>query len=135
VNSSEYLKNILDLQLEALSTKTNTPETKTQFVEKELSIDQAVPLGLIASEIINNALKHAYQYVEKPELNLISRVTDGKFELQISDNGKGFESEDFRNHSSLGLEIVEALTDQLHGTMQCQSDATGTTFTFLFPIE
>lgn len=135
VNSSEYLKNILDLQLEALSTKTNTPETKTQFVEKELSIDQAVPLGLIASEIINNALKHAYQYVEKPELNLISRVTDGKFELQISDNGKGFESEDFRNHSSLGLEIVEALTDQLHGSMQCQSDATGTTFTFLFPIE
>jgi len=135
VNSSEYLKNILELQLEALSSKASAPETKTQFVQQELSIDQAVPLGLIASEIINNALKHAYQHVEKPKMTLTSQVINSNFELQISDNGKGFESEDFRNHFSLGLEIVEALTDQLHGSMECQSGSTGTTFTFLFPIE
>lgn len=135
VNSSEYLKNILELQLEALTSKTGSPRTHVQFVEQELSIDQAVPLGLIASEVINNALKHAYSDTEKPLLTLISNVTNGKFELQIADNGKGFESSDFRNHSSLGLEIVEALTDQLHGTMECVSTGEGTTFRFLFPIE
>lgn len=135
VSSSEYLQNILTLQLEALSDKVSKPATKTDFSQQELSIDQAVPLGLIASEIINNALKHAFTNTDSPLLELKTTVINGKLELKISDNGKGFESDDFRNHSSLGLEIVEALNNQLHGEMSFNSTPEGTTFTFLFPME
>lgn len=135
VSTAEYLQNILTLQLDALSDKLSKPKTQTDFAEQELSIDQAVPLGLIASEIINNALKHAYSSTDSPLLVLKTRVIEGKLELHISDNGKGFESDDFRNHSSLGLEIVEALNNQLHGEMKFHSTAEGTTFTFLFPID
>jgi two-component sensor histidine kinase len=135
VNSAEYLKNILELQMEALSSKNTRPKTKTEFEEQELSIDQAVPLGLIASELINNALKHAYIATDEPTLTLSTTISNGHLELRISDNGKGFESENFRNHFSLGLEIVEALNDQLRGKMTCESTKDGTLFTFLFPVE
>ncbi len=134
-NSATYLQNILELQLDALSHTQKQIATETSFVDLELSIDQAVPLGLIASEIINNALKHAYPETEHPKLVLSTEIIGKELKLEISDNGKGFESDDFRNHSSLGLEIVEALNNQLHGKMECRSDATGTTFTFLFPID
>lgn len=134
-NSATYLQNILDLQLEALSHKNTRITTKTNFVDQELSIDQAVPLGLIASEIINNALKHAYVETAYPTLTLRTEIIGRELKLEISDNGKGFDSDDFRNHSSLGLEIVEALNNQLHGKMECTSSSEGTTFTFLFPIE
>ncbi len=135
VDSAKYLHNILNLQLEALSNRTIKIETQTSFVDQQLSIDQAVPLGLIASEIISNALKHAYWNTETPKLSFLTKVENNRMEMHISDNGKGFESDDFRNHSSLGLEIVEALSDQLHSEMKCVSNSTGTSFTFLFSIE
>jgi len=134
-NSATYLQNILDLQLDALSHTRKQLATETNFVDLELSIDQAVPLGLIASEIINNALKHAYAETAHPKLSLRTEIIGKELKLEISDNGKGFDSDDFRNHSSLGLEIVEALNNQLHGTMECHSNSQGTTFTFLFPID
>lgn len=135
VSSAEYLQNILTLQLEALSDKISKPATEVAFAKQELSIDQAVPLGLIASEIINNALKHAYTNTLSPLLAMKTTSINGKLGLSISDNGKGFESDDFRNHSSLGLEIVEALNNQLHSEMTFHSTPEGTTFTFLFPID
>ncbi|WP_300358823.1 histidine kinase dimerization/phosphoacceptor domain -containing protein [Fluviicola sp.] len=135
VNSASYLQNILSLQLQALSVKTKQIETYTDFEDLELSIDQAVPLGLIASELINNALKHAYKETKNPHLSLITKMVDNELLLKISDNGSGFESNDFRNHFSLGLEIVEALNNQLHGKMECPSTPKGTSFTFLFPLE
>lgn len=135
VNSSRYLRGILDLQLNALGNDSQKLETRTDFVDQELSIDQAVPLGLIASEIISNALKHAYEETENPLLTFVTRVNNNNFALHISDNGKGFETEDFRNHSSLGLEIVEALNNQLHGTMSFTSNPDGTTFYFTFSLE
>jgi two-component sensor histidine kinase len=135
VNSSSYLQNILSLQLQALSVKTKQIETHTDFADLELSIDQAVPLGLIASELINNALKHAYKETKNPHLSLMTKMVGKELLLKISDNGSGFESKDFRNHFSLGLEIVEALNSQLHGKMECHSSPNGTGFTFLFPLE
>lgn len=135
VNSSSYLQNILSLQLQALSIKSKQIKTHTDFEDLELSIDQAVPLGLIASELINNALKHAFKETRDPHLSLITKMVDKELLLEISDNGRGFESNDFRNHFSLGLEIVEALNNQLHGKMECHSTPKGTSFTFLFPLE
>lgn len=134
VNSSSYLKSILELQLEALSDQYNPVKASLKLVEQELSIDQAVPLGLIASEIINNALKYAYVDAETPLLNIESHSTDNQFELRIEDNGKGFDHQNIKLQYSLGLEIVEALTEQLRGRMECITGKTGTKFIFKFPL-
>ena len=46
---------------------------------------------------------------------------DGTFILGVKDNGKGFSPEDIKE-TQLGLEVVEALTDQLDGTMRVTHD-------------
>ncbi|HMD96805.1 MAG TPA: PAS domain S-box protein [Terriglobia bacterium] len=56
----------------------------------------------------------------------------GKVRLVVRDNGVGFpRSMDFRNTQSLGLQLVNALTDQLGGTIQMHANG-GTEFQIEF---
>ena len=58
---------------------------------------------------------------------------DGKLSLCVADNGIGFPQQlDFRNPVSLGLQLVDALVNQLHGTWSLKNEQ-GTTFQLTFP--
>jgi len=67
-----------------------------------------------------------------------SRVTlssgeSNKVRLVVSDDGAGFpKSLDFRHTQSLGLQLVNTLTEQLPGTIEMRLDA-GTSFQIEFP--
>jgi PAS domain S-box-containing protein len=98
-----------------------------------LNVETSVPLGLITSELLSNSLKYAFPEDRKGEivLSIISHKTD--FELVISDNGIGFpEDVDFKNvESSLGLQLVNSLVNQLDGTIKLDR-TNGTEFTIKF---
>lgn len=99
-----------------------------------LSIDTAVPCGLIVNELVSNALKHAFSTIEtggRIEVDLVGG-SDRQFTLMVRDNGIGFpENLDFRNTESLGLELVCTLTEQLRGTIELEHGS-GTTFRIRF---
>ena len=98
-----------------------------------LDLDIAVSLGLIVSEMITNALKHAYDNVDNPELKVLLLKSGNDFELLFSDNGCGL-SEDFNldNPESLGLEIITALTLQIDGEIECfNNEKEGASFKIL----
>jgi len=101
-----------------------------------LSIERAVPCGLIISELVSNALKYAFPDGRKGEIviELLPRQRDA-YVLSVRDTGVGFPSHiDFRYTPSLGLRIVNILTDQLGGTISLRNDA-GATFTMTLPLE
>lgn len=78
-----------------------------------LSVDQIIPLGLIATELIINSYKHARDR-KKVEIKFRLSLKDGHFELEVGDNGEGFENpDDFYNSQSLGLQLVHSLVDQI----------------------
>ncbi len=85
-----------------------------------VSIETAVPLGLIVNELITNALIHGIKYLpaHKKEgmIELIISLDDGRHILTVKDNGPGLPA-DFHpgNSESLGLSLVTSLADQLHG--------------------
>jgi two-component sensor histidine kinase/HAMP domain-containing protein len=89
-----------------------------------ISIDNAVPCGLIINELISNSLKYAFpKNVEnktgcKIDITAI-RNENNEVILSVKDNGKGFslKSGD-KKESSLGLQLVETLVKQLDGTME-----------------
>jgi PAS domain S-box-containing protein len=83
-----------------------------------LAIAQAIPLGLILNELITNALKYAY-----PDGNgeiLIQLSSEGhQVCMTVSDNGAGLPANfDLQTSKSLGLTIIQALTDQLQGELE-----------------
>lgn len=84
-----------------------------------LPMNIAVPLGLLLNELVSNALKYAYP----PETNgdirvLLSILSDGKVELSVSDDGIGLaKSENTNNSNTLGLQLVQILSDQIGATL------------------
>jgi len=99
-----------------------------------LSVEEAVPCGLILNELVTNTLKHAFGHRADGELcvSLQSDPQNGVC-LRVSDNGVGFPVDlDWRHAPSLGLRLVQMLTGQLGGKLEMCSDDCGTNVTLLF---
>ncbi|SFM57942.1 CHASE4 domain-containing protein [Methanolobus profundi] len=95
-------------------------------------IDTAIPLGLIITEIVSNALKHAFKDHKGNITIEISPQDNGYYLLVIRDNGVGFpEDIDFMNTDSLGMRLVISLVDQIEGTIELVRD-NGTEFRIRF---
>jgi len=88
-----------------------------------ISIEKALPIGLILVELISNSIKHAFKKRKIGIINIeITRDENTKTSrLYYSDNGDGF---DFNktNEKGLGLEITKGLIDQINGTIETKTD-------------
>jgi PAS domain S-box-containing protein len=95
--------------------------------------DTAVPYGLILNELVSNALRHAFPDGRHGQINVLLRHDPpSQASLTVQDNGCGFPRDiDFRATDSLGLQLVNALTEQLGGTIALERHD-GTAFTLTF---
>ncbi len=98
-----------------------------------LSVNSAVPCGLLVNELVSNSLKHAFPADRKGTVEVgLRRGEDGIVELRVADDGVGFPgSLDFRRTESLGLQIVNLLAGQLGGTIELKG-GNGTDFRITF---
>jgi PAS domain S-box-containing protein len=98
-----------------------------------LTLDLAIPCGLIVNELISNALEHAFPDCRSGEIRVRFRRNGTAYCLEVADNGVGMRSGPVGgNHSSLGMKVVQALVRQLHGTLDIRQDG-GTRFLLRFP--
>tara|TARA_E500000318_G_scaffold42116_1_gene40306 strand:+ start:948 stop:2006 length:1059 start_codon:yes stop_codon:yes gene_type:complete len=107
----------------------------TDLAEVELAIDQAVPCGLIANELISNALKHGFAQGHRGDIRVSTRKDENNIvELTVSDTGRGM-PDGFKigQDSGLGLQLIELLVDQIGGTLLVDT-STATTFVITFAI-
>lgn len=106
-----------------------------------LPIDTAIPCGLIINELVSNALKYAFSGNPVGEIcvnlqfgasSLNAPIDTERFILTINDNGVGLpEDLDFRNTSSLGLQLVCRLAKQIGGSLELNRSQ-GTEFNLAF---
>lgn len=90
---------------------------KTDLETVKLSIDQALPCGLIINELITNAINHAFPecYDGEDMIVTVSLNMDADFVvLKVQDNGIGC-AENSEKSGSLGLILVDTLVSQLGG--------------------
>jgi PAS domain S-box-containing protein len=99
-----------------------------------LELDQAVPCGLLLNELVTNALKHAFPGERCGCIRVtLERATPQTVGLTVADDGVGLSvTLDPRATSSLGLQLVSLLTQQLHGTVNFERGQ-GTAVHILFP--
>jgi two-component sensor histidine kinase len=92
---------------------------------------EAVSIGLIVTELVMNALKHAFPN-EKPDatIDVSYKVAGTDWKLTISDNGMGKPDVSASNTKpGLGTSLVKALTRQLDAVVDVVSDSSGTAIT------
>jgi len=92
---------------------------------------EAVSIGLIVTELVMNALKHAFPS-EKPNAAIVVsyKVAGTDWKLTISDNGIGKpDVSASATKAGLGTGLIKALTRQLNAVVDIASDARGTAVT------
>jgi hypothetical protein len=88
-----------------------------------LDINQAVPAGLIANEIIVNCLKHAFPDQRPGEIHISLSLADGHRVIEIKDNGVGLDREfSLETSTSFGWLMIINLMKQLGGAITMTSN-------------
>jgi PAS domain S-box-containing protein len=86
-----------------------------------MSIDNAIPAGLIINELVSNSLKHAFPDGGKGSIyiNLAFDEFNREYWLVVRDNGIGMpDGFDIRKTNSFGLKLVSTLVSQMSGTIE-----------------
>jgi two-component sensor histidine kinase len=87
-----------------------------------LSVDVAVPLGLVVNEILTNVFKHAFTDTEDGSVSIELMETDGQSAvLTIADNGVGMDTEVQSDGAGIGSELVKALVEQIQGDLRVEA--------------
>ena len=105
------------------STKTEiTLETEIEPIR--VSLDTAVPCGLIVNELIQNSCKHAFPQTQRGAVRLKLGRLDRGFVLEVSDTGAGTDARRVTESksTSLGLTLIEALTNQIDGLVEINTE-------------
>ena len=89
---------------------------------------QAVSIGLIVTELVMNALKHAFPGEKKDAAIVVSyKVAETDWKLTICDNGVGkADLSAGENKGGLGTSLVQSLAKQLDARVDIESDSDGT---------
>ncbi len=135
VDFKEYMGGLItDLQ-RTLFPKEKAIAVFSDIESFDIKTDQAVSCALILNEVITNSIKYAFNDEStnhRIEIR-VSRISD-QILLMIHDNGPGFHVEDLKkNKSSLGMSLIEALSEQLDGSYEYHN-VDGTTFTLTFKL-
>lgn len=100
-----------------------------------ISLNQAIPCGLILNELLTNSIKHGFSDGRNGEITVIlTHQTTYHLMLSVSHNGRGLPSDfDMHTVSSMGLKLVMTLVKQLRGTLELKQDR-NTHFVIEFPL-
>lgn len=103
-----------------------------------LGSDEAVPLALIITEAVTNAVKYAFPDGRRGSVAVAVRRDGETLTLSIRDDGVGIDaaqaSEAVEQGSGLGTVLIEGFARQLGARLATASDATGTELRLAMPI-
>jgi two-component sensor histidine kinase len=94
--------------------------------ESVTAADTSVSLGLIVTELVINALKHAFPGHRTGKIVVAYESHGPNWTLSVSDNGIGMPRDSENSKPGLGTNIVEALAKRLDAEVQIASANPGT---------
>lgn len=130
VNFEEYINELISEITSSYPTISNSIKVSTHINNVSLNVNAAIPCGLILNELLTNCYKHAFKDRAEGEICVTFSSDKDKIVMTVKDNGRGLPA-DYNKKQSLGITVIEALTEQLDGKSNYISDK-GTTFELTF---
>lgn len=115
VDFADYAESLLEYLWHAHGSRTSGIRLRTDLEPTRISVEKALPCGLILNELVGNALKHAFP---GPGNGLVTvslcNESEDRVMLRVRDDGIGLHPDvEWRNATSLGLRLVGMLARQL----------------------
>lgn len=118
IGFSDYLQRLTQNLIHSYSNVTKGVELITKLDDVHINLKQAIPCGLIVNELVSNCLKYAFKGMSSGKIFLRVKRVNENLEIEVADNGVGLPDDfDFETNESLGVYLVQALTDQLDGRL------------------
>jgi PAS domain S-box-containing protein len=120
INFADYIEHLISYLFQAYGVNPDHITLSLNIDDIKLNINTAIPCGLIINELVSNALKYAFTNRPKGTITIqLHADLDKRFTLLVRDNGVGLPMNwDFNSVQSLGLQLVNVLTNQLEGTLE-----------------
>ena len=133
VDFADYIQNLCENLMVSYGADGDRIGLDIKAEKIEMVVDTAIPCGLIINELITNSLKHAFPGERRGRISLFfKQLRDREFQLTVSDDGVGIpEDVDIYKTSTLGMQLVTVMVEQLGGTLKVKR-RDGTRFTIRF---
>ena len=95
-----------------------------------VSLDRALPLGLVLTEVLSNAIRHAFEPGRAGRIDVTARMLGPDLEVSVRDDGRGLPQEPV--DGTLGMRLIHSFVMQLGGSFTMETDG-GTVFRLLVP--
>jgi PAS domain S-box-containing protein len=134
IDFAQYVRDLAGYIFRSYSSEARGISLHVDVEAIPLGIDRAIPCGIIINELLTNALKHAFPPGSGGSVRVrFSEGPDRGIVLTVEDDGVGIPDDlDPAKSSSLGLELVQTLVEQIKGSLSMES-AGGARFTIRFP--
>ena len=124
IDLRDYVESLTNTLLSHYGFKRDSLALVVDVKNIRLSIDYAIPCGIIINEIVSNSLKHAFPDKENGEIIISIKMKEDYCFMNIRDNGigipKGLNAKGVR---SMGMQLITILAEhQLNGTLDINTD-------------
>jgi PAS domain S-box-containing protein len=135
IDFGEYTRTLVTHLAQSLGVNTKSIAVNVNADSVYLSIDTAIPCGLIINELLTNAVKHAFRKQKKGEIWVRVCLEGDMNYIEVSDNGCGLPKEiDIKNLQSFGLRLVSTLSGQIKADFEAKRN-NGSVFKLTFPVQ
>ncbi|MCH8568642.1 MAG: PAS domain-containing protein [Balneolales bacterium] len=121
ININEYTHRLIELLKKNYGEESPRIEIDIDIcTETEMSIERAVPFGILLNELITNAYKHAFD-CDGGLIQVKLHTEQNRHYFVVEDNGKGVDpgilNSTETSFTTLGLTLVNNLVEQLEGNV------------------
>ena len=137
VEFAEYARTLASDILGSYRNPAASVRLKVELDPVVMSVDQAMPCGLILNELISNSFKHGFPDGTGGEIKVTLHSTSaGACILSVEDSGVGLPFDfDMNNTKSLGLKLVRSLTRQVRGAFELARIGSRTSAQLQFKVD
>ncbi|MGC9516591.1 MAG: histidine kinase dimerization/phosphoacceptor domain -containing protein [Methanomicrobiales archaeon] len=124
IGFADYVISLVKDIFHSYGTDTNLVNLNVDVGNIYLNIETAIPCGIIINELVSNSLKHAFFEGKSGSITIrTDKDEEGYITLSVSDDGVGMPSDiDFDNIETLGLQLVQYLTNRIKGEIFLNND-------------
>lgn len=132
-----YMQELTEVISSSLQSANTDVEISFDVDPVHLTVNQAIPCGLILNELITNAFKHAFPRRKSGNIGIKFKAqNDKKVQLTVCDDGIGLpEKLTLDNPKTLGLTLIRTLSRQLNGEAEFVNHSDGAKFILVFELE
>ncbi len=139
INMREFLIELCSQLFQAMGEKAGERlRLEIEAPELKMSSDQAVPLALIVTEAVSNAVKYAFPGGRRGSISVYLKADRGHAELEIFDDGVGIPAgrveTEAGTRDGIGIQLIRGFARQLGATLQVE-EGHGTRYRVHLPLQ